>query len=254
MKTIKKPSEPLYFRTSANADTRQDSTMNSSSTFTSTSTTKTMKSVKFGHLAHEDIRTIIRQLQEFVDETIISSASLHSSYPLAYRQNFIPAGAQFASKVNSSSLPLIEHLENTLIHKLEHEPTDLHKYDVNLVGLLANRVTFSMGSDMVIKLAVNDFGRAENKHEQSVWTKASADLKTVLAPVKASSLDGGWLIMEASEPYPETGNYPEWLKGNAEDVQDLGYQSPYELNDAKLWGVLNSETVLVEYGFVPTKA
>lgn len=212
---------------------------------------KSTKSEKFGHLNHEDIRTIVRQLQELLDDIIVGSKAVDPNYPIAFGQNFIPSGSLYASKVSATTWPLVELLEGELIEKLKNEPNDLHKYDVELVGILANRVSFAVGSDIIIKMAFNNFGRIENKHEQSVWTKASADLKTVLAPVKASSTDGNWLIMEASEPYPVTGHYPEWLKNNAEDAKDLGLTSPYELNDTKLWGILNSETVLVEYGFTP---
>lgn len=235
-----------------NTQTEISKAMTSITKTLNTSYSNSVKSVKFGHLSHEDIRTVIRQLQEFVEDVIVGSTNVDPNYPIAYRQNFISAGSDRASKVHSGFWPLVEHIETELARKLENEPTDLHKYDVNVLGMLANRVTFTMGNDMMIKFAINDFGRAENKHEQSVWIKASADLKTVLVPIKASAADGSWLIMEFAEPYPETSHHLEWLKGNAEDVQDLGYQSPYEINDPKLWGILDSETVLVEYGFVPT--
>jgi len=115
------------------------------------------------------------------------------------------------------------------------------------VTLFGNRLIAHFNEDFTFKIAINSFGRAENKREQSIWQAASPDLRVLLTPVVSSAVDGSWTIMPYAAPTHPDGSAVRVDDDTLSELRDLGLNSVCDLKDPRMWGVYDNFTVLTTY-------
>lgn len=121
-----------------------------------------------------------------------------------------------------------------------------------LLGCGTERVVFPLGSDQVLKVALNGPGRDANLTEACVWQKSEEAQRVWLAPVLGVDRPNGeWLVMQRAKALRSTqmDKLNRWMRQMSDTLEwDWGFIE--DTDHADQWGMLNGHPVLVDYGVV----
>ena len=250
--------------------------MSRMSTHTTDRAVKTVlsaKSAKFGQSVSH-VKKIIGFCEAVVQRTLTSvreksnlnqsqlevSVNLHSDRPNI-------AGLRCVDKFSIADKLALNELskiaEEILGDAKLQASDDAEVQDIEFVKVYADRIYFSFDPDMrqhmskMLRIAVSDYGIAANLREQTIWKAATPNLRTALCPVISGATDGSWLITSFYEDcYPPCYDVakkdslivPTEINEAAEDLIDAGFSTNLKLRNPLLWGAINNDVILCDYG------